>query len=103
MKKIILAMALIALSLPATVEIAGAGTIERACLKSDRKEANRSLCGCIQRVADVTLTSRDQRQASKFFKDPNKAQEVRQSNNRSNENFWKRYKAFGESASMFCS
>ena len=31
--------------------------IERACLKSDRGQGNRSLCGCIQDAANLTLTS----------------------------------------------
>nr|WP_319247524.1 hypothetical protein [uncultured Celeribacter sp.] len=81
---------------------ASAGTIERACLSSDRAANNRALCGCIQQVADLTLSRGDQRQAAKFFKDPQKAQDIRQSDNSSHESFWRRYKAFGETASQYC-
>ena len=82
---------------------AQAGVIERACLKSDRKAANRSLCGCIQQVADVTLTRRDQRMAAKLFRDPHRAQEVRQSDSPRHEVFWKKYKSFGSTAENYCS
>lgn len=98
MNKTILAAALLALSATA----ASAGPIERACLKSDRKAATRSLCGCIQQVADMTLTGSDQRQAAKFFRDPHRAQEVRQSDRRAHEAFWQRYKRFGETAELYC-
>ncbi|GAA3864657.1 hypothetical protein [Celeribacter arenosi] len=83
--------------LPAT-----AGAIERACLASGRSGASRPLCGCIQQVADATLSGSEQRRAAKFFKDPQKAQDTRQSDNRSHETFWKRYKAFGNSAAAYC-
>lgn len=79
-----------------------AGVIERACNMSDRDAANRKICGCIQQVADLTLKNTDQRKAAKFFKDPDKAQETRQSDNLSNEAFWKRYKNFGATATEYC-
>ena len=76
MTKTLIAASLLALALPLT---AMAGPIESACLKSDRKVANRALCGCIQQVADMTLKGGDQRQAAKFFRDPDQAQKVRMS------------------------
>ena len=76
--------------------------IERACLKSDRGNGNRSLCGCIQDAANLTLTSSDQRKAAKFFSDPHQAQVVRQSDRRSDEAFWERYRNFGQTAEVFC-
>ena len=79
-----------------------AGDIERACLGSDRAAANRALCGCIQDAADLTLSTKDQRRAASFFRDPHRAQEVRQSDRRSDEAFWGRYKQFGETAQSFC-
>jgi Ni/Co efflux regulator RcnB len=82
--------------------VAQAGVIERACLKSDRKAANRNLCGCIQDVADATLNRSDQRMAAKFFKAPEMAQEIRQSDRATHESFWKRYKEFGASAKTYC-
>ena len=79
-----------------------AGDIERACLGSDRSAANGPLCGCIQDAADLTLSTSDQRRAAAFFRDPHRAQEVRQSDRRADEVFWGRYKEFGEAAETFC-
>lgn len=96
----------IALAAPLSVMTAPAAeagaTIERACMKSNRRAASKPLCGCIQRVADQMLTRKEQRMAAKFFKDPHRAQEIRQSDNSSHEHFWKRYKAFGVSAGNIC-
>ncbi len=79
-----------------------AGKIERACLNSDRPAASRALCGCIQDVADLTLTNSDQKMAARFFRDPHKAQEIRQSDKRAHEKFWQRYRNFGATAEAFC-
>lgn len=94
--------AALAVSLLTMAPAAEAGIIERACLGSDRPAVTRALCGCIQNVADKTLDWRDQRLAAKFFRDPNMAQEVRQSDKRSHEIFWEKYKVFGASAADFC-
>jgi hypothetical protein len=82
--------------------MAVAGAIERACLSGNRQGASRALCSCIQEAADATLTLSEQRKAAKFFKDPQKAQDTRQSDNSSNENFWKLYKNFGLTAESYC-
>ena len=79
------------------------GLIERACVKSDRKAANRVTCNCVQKVANVKLSRSDQKLAAKFFKDPHMAQEVRQSDRAGHERFWLRYKEFGELAAQHCS
>ena len=76
-------------------------TMQKACMKSDRNPS-RSTCRCIQSVADQRLSQSDQRIASKFFNDPNLSQEIRQSDNRSKEKFWLRYKAFGEVVGRQC-
>ena len=81
---------------------AWANEIERACLKSDRAGGNRTLCGCIQDAANLTLTSRDQRLAASFFRNPDRAQEVRMSDSRRDEVFWDRYQAFGRTAEHYC-
>ena len=91
------ALAMVAISLPAQAEL-----IERACNGSDRDASSPELCGCIQDVADLTLTPREQRRAAGFFEDPHEAQVVRQSSNRSDEQFWERYKSFGETAEAYC-
>ncbi|WP_460273998.1 hypothetical protein [Celeribacter sp. ULVN23_4] len=104
MKKSLMAFAAVATTATATLSpiSAHAGAIERACMSSDRAANNSALCGCIQDVADLTLSNSDQRQAAKFFKDPQKAQDIRQSDNRSHEEFWLRYKAFGQTAAKYC-
>lgn len=78
------------------------GQIEQACLKSERSYGQRALCGCIQDAANLTLTNRDQRLAASFFTNPDRAQEIRQSGNRSHSTFWERYKNFGVTAETFC-
>lgn len=79
-----------------------ANQIERACMRSDRSSGNRVLCGCIQDAANLTLSARDQKLAASFFADPDRAQQIRQSDRRSHESFWKRYKSFGQAAEAFC-
>tara|TARA_R110002096_G_scaffold327245_2_gene521190 strand:+ start:2950 stop:3255 length:306 start_codon:yes stop_codon:yes gene_type:complete len=94
-----IATAVVAILLPLD---ASAGTIEKACLNSDRQAASRPLCGCLQQVADLTLRSGDQRKAAKFFADPDQAQKVRMSKSDRDNAFWERYKNFGETAQVFC-
>lgn len=79
-----------------------AGPIERACNRSDRKAANRSLCACVQQAADMTLSNGDQRRAVSFFKDPEKAHKVWMSKTRADDAFWDRYKAFEAQAVALC-
>ena len=100
MKPIALAAAVAAL-LPAMTSLAAAGPIERACMASDRG-ASRSLCGCIQQAADMTLSGGDQRRAAKFFKDPEAAHSTWVSQSKSDDAFWERYKSFGQSAEAYC-
>jgi phytoene dehydrogenase-like protein len=97
MRQLILAAALAAFSAP----MALAGPIERACNISGRTSDAR-LCSCIQQAADLTLSTRDQTRAAKFFQDPHQAQEVRQSDRRDDAAFWLRYRAFGDTAEAFC-
>ncbi|MGB7319532.1 MAG: hypothetical protein WBC85_16330 [Planktotalea sp.] len=103
MKHIILTAVLAATLAPVVPTTAEAGTLQRACMKSERKAANRSLCSCIQKAAKGTLSSSDQRLAATFFRDPHKSQEIRQSDRTSHEVFWKRYKEFGARAQQMCS
>ncbi len=79
-----------------------AGPIESACLRSDRPAANRAICGCVQDAANLTLSNSDQKLAASFFKNPQKAQDIRQSDRSSHEAFWKRYREFGAAAETFC-
>ena len=92
----------IALASAAIAGCAGAGAIETACNTSDRGANKRQLCSCIQQVADSMLSRSDQRRAAGFFKNPDKAQEVRMSPSRSDNDFWARYKAFAQTAESYC-
>lgn len=98
--------ALVAVALMmATAPIAppvSANVIERACNQSDRRAANRQLCDCIGTVADMTLNRSDQRQAARFFSDPQRAQDMRTSDRASDEAFWTRYRSFGDTAEAMC-
>lgn len=80
----------------------GSGPIGRACMAADRAAATPQMCGCIQQVANQTLSGRDQTRAAKFFRDPHAAQEARQSDSRSSEAFWGRYKVFAATAEQVC-
>lgn len=102
MKKPILLATVVAIALPFMISVAAAGPIESACNRSDRKAANRALCGCIQQVADMTLRGSDQRRAASFFKDPDKAHKVWLSKSKADDDFWDRYKAFGAMAEASC-
>ena len=79
-----------------------AGPIERACNASDRQNASRSMCACIDQVAQGRLSNGDQKQAAKFFSNPQLAQDTRQSDNSSKERFWLRYKEWGQVAAQQC-
>ncbi|GAA6163260.1 hypothetical protein NBRC116590_09640 [Pelagimonas sp. KU-00592-HH] len=102
MKRILCAALLAAFVVPAMPEPVEAGVISRACNKSDRKAASRRMCRCMQQVADQSLSRNDQKLAATFFKDPHKAQEIRQSDRRSHERFWLRYKDFGSVFAASC-
>lgn len=94
-----------AVALMAVLTLGGAaeagGPIERACLGSDRA-TSAPLCHCIQRVADATLRRGEQRMAARFFRDPHRAQEIRQSDSPRDAAFWQRYKYFGTAAELNC-
>jgi hypothetical protein len=101
MRAVILATALAGMTLAVPAAVA-AGPIERACLSSERASGNRALCGCIQQAANRTLTARDQRAAARFFRDPDRAQQVRMSRRESDRAFWQRYENFGSFAEVSC-
>lgn len=81
---------------------AGSGVLERACNASDRRAANRQICSCIQQAANQTLSRADQQLAVTFYRDPHKAQVIRQSDRASHEAFWQRYKNYSETARAIC-
>ncbi|QYX58622.1 hypothetical protein K1T73_11915 [Roseovarius sp. SCSIO 43702] len=78
------------------------GPIKRACMNSDRKARSNELCGCIQAVADQTLSGADQSRAVSFYNDPHSAQEVRMSDRPGDEAFWKTYTNYAKTAERVC-
>ena len=78
------------------------GDVGQACMASGRSAANPALCSCVQQAANMTLSGRDQKLAATFFEDPQRAQDVRQSDNPGNEAFWARYKVFTSNAQRIC-
>ena len=85
-----------------TTPLAMAGPIDSACVRSDRGAANRALCGCVQQVANMTLSSGDQRRAAAFFRDPQQAQNVRMSKRDADNAFWARYRNFAAQSERLC-
>jgi len=81
---------------------AAANPIQRACLQSGRSAASNTLCACIGAAADMTLTNRQMRDGARFFRDPQRAQDVRQSDRRNDEELWLAWRSFGEAAEAMC-
>jgi hypothetical protein len=102
MKTTLLAAGAAAVCMGLWATTAAAGPIETACLRSDRQAANRSVCNCIQQVADQTLAGSDQRRAAKFFSDPDRAHSTWMSKSSGDDAFWERYKIFGSQAETYC-
>ncbi|MDO5622198.1 MAG: hypothetical protein Q4G24_12090 [Paracoccus sp. (in: a-proteobacteria)] len=86
-----------------TTPFAVAGPIDSACVRSERGARNVQLCGCVQQVANMTLSRTDQRRAAGFFRDADAAQQVRMSKSDSDNAFWARYKNFTSTAEAYCS
>lgn len=78
------------------------GPISNACKASGRKGANQRVCGCIQSIANGSLTSSDQRLAAGFYKDPQKAQTVKMSKSTGHDAFWDRYKVYASRSERIC-
>lgn len=98
LNRLVIAVAAVMMTAPLAV----AGPIDSACVRSDRGRGNGPLCGCIQQVANQTLSRTDQRRAATFFRDPHHAQEVRMSKSDSDNAFWARYKRFAGAAEAYC-
>ncbi len=79
------------------------GPIARACNASDRDAASRQACACIQVVANRSLSDADQRRGARFFRNPDRAQNVRLSDTRADDAFWQRWTAYGQAAEAQCS
>ncbi len=102
MRRTILAASLAILTVPLLPSMVSAGPIETACLRSDRAQATRAMCRCIDSVAQRTLTRSEQRRAATFFRDPQRAQDVRMSKSDRDNAFWARYREFGAAAERSC-
>ena len=99
MMKPVVAIAAILLTTP----FAEAGPIDNACIRSDRGARSPGLCGCIQQVANQTLSRSDQRRAARLFRNADEAQEIGMSKSDADNAFWARYKNFAATAEAYCS
>ncbi len=102
MRKTLSALALAILAVPLATSAVDARAIETACNRSDRASATRSLCSCVQQVANRHLNRSEQRQAARFFSDPDRAQSMRVSRTDRDRAFWQRYRAFANEAETRC-
>ena len=85
-----------------TSQISASGPISQACLRSGRDAANTRLCSCVQGTANQTLSRSDQDLAASFYRDPQRAQQIRQSNSSRNQAFWRRYTTYATRAEEVC-
>jgi len=60
------------------------------------------MCACVGAAADLTLTGRQMRDGARFFRDPQRAQDVRQSSRSTDETLWRAWRNFGETAEAMC-
>ncbi|WP_299293605.1 hypothetical protein [uncultured Tateyamaria sp.] len=78
------------------------GPIFSACRSAGRKQASRERCGCVQAVANQSLSADDQRRGARFFSDPHQAQVVRQSDRSTDERFWRKWRDYSDRAARLC-
>ena len=78
------------------------GPIYSACLGAGRKGATQQRCGCVQWVADRQLTRAQQRRGAGYFNAQHELQEVRQSDKRTDDEFWDAWRQFGQAAGDTC-
>ncbi|EBA05460.1 hypothetical protein RB2150_15261 [Rhodobacteraceae bacterium HTCC2150] len=95
----IMQIALLA-TLVLTPQLSSAKAIKKDCLKAGR--GTLSQCSCIQSVANRTLSNSQQRKGATFFKDPQKAQDTRQSSRSADNKMWDAWKKFGNVAAEQC-
>ncbi|ABD56345.1 hypothetical protein [Jannaschia sp. CCS1] len=86
------------LGVPTTLN---ANPIQRACLAAERN-ASRALCSCIGDAADSTLTRSQMREGARWFDDPQRAQDTRQSDRASDEAMWQAWRTFSSLAQQRC-
>lgn len=78
------------------------GEIAQACVAGGRDGASAALCNCVGIVASRTLSGSDQRQLISFFKDPERANDIKIDDSRAADAFWDRYTAFTRQAERSC-
>ncbi|MBL4628109.1 MAG: hypothetical protein JKY00_08745 [Roseicyclus sp.] len=81
--------------------VASANPIQRACMASDR-DSSRTLCSCIGVAADATLSRSQMREGARWFDDPQRAQDMRQSDRDNDEVMWQAWRTFSTLAEQRC-
>lgn len=87
---------------PGAMRPVASGPISDACLSSGRNARSPALCGCIQAVANDTLSRADQRRATGFYSNLQSAQDTRQSQRAGDQRFWAAYAIYAERAERVC-
>lgn len=98
MKLIYPVLAAAFLAVPTTLH---ANPIERACMASGR-DASRSVCSCIGDAASNTLSRSQMREGARWFDDPQRAQDTRQSDRERDEEMWSAWRTFSSLAEQSC-
>lgn len=98
MKLIYPVLAAAFLAVPTT---ALANPIQRACMASER-DSSRALCSCIGDAADNTLSRSQMREGARWFDDPQRAQDTRQSDRERDEAMWAAWRTFSSLAQQSC-
>ena len=87
--------------LAAVASAALAGPTQRACLTVERSPGPK-VCACAQAVADVTLSSRDQKLAASIIREPDLFQKYRKDKSRRAQGFVERYRTWGARVEEAC-
>ena len=78
------------------------GRMFSACISDGRKSASQKRCGCVQAIANRTLSPAQAHRGVSLWSDPGRLQEIRQSDLASNERFWKAWSEFSAEALRVC-
>ncbi len=78
------------------------GDISQACMAANRAAASPALCGCVQQVANQTLSARDRGHVADFFGDPEEAHAMRIDDSDYADAFWERYQNFVRTTETVC-
>ena len=71
-------------------------------MAATRAAASPALCGCVQQVANQTLSASDRSRVADFFADPEVAHAMRINDSPFADSFWERYQNFVRTSETVC-